>query len=153
MALRDNNDMVFLLVNILETILKMTALTYTAVEKGLGDAFDSKARDKLNVAALTVDNGIIEIVTGFLVASWTSKSAQIELKSTGNISIEAAEEQSVYIQSQTDAATPTPAITQGVWRTQLAGHLTELASILTEASTTIKGFVDENNKVDLPEEL
>jgi hypothetical protein len=152
MALRDNEDMVFLLVNALETVLKITGLTYTTVEGCLGD-LDSKMRDKLNVAALTIDNGIIETVTALLVFSWTSKSASISLKSNGSVSIEAAENQSVYIQNQSSAATPTPAITQGVWRTQLAGHLVEAAKIVTEATTTSKGFVEEANKDEMPEEL
>ncbi|MDR1430209.1 MAG: hypothetical protein LBI85_07940 [Spirochaetaceae bacterium] len=153
MALRDNNNFAFLLTNILETALKITAATYKAVEDCLSDVMDSKMRDKFNFAALLIDTGIIDIVTALLLATWTSKSAQIELKSTGAITIEAAEEQSVYIQNQSDAASPTPAITQGVWVTQLAGHLTEIGGIISEATTSIMSFVKDKNKEDEPEEL
>jgi hypothetical protein len=145
--------MVFILTNVLETVLRITALVYTAVELRLGDAVDSKVRDKLNVAALTVDNSIIEIVTGLLVFSWTSKSAKIELQSNGTISFEAESNETNYVQSQSVAATPSPSIKQAVWVTQLTGQLFKLGSILTEAATTIKGFENEKNEEELPEEL
>jgi hypothetical protein len=153
MALRDNNDFAFLLVNMLETALKITSTVYKTVEDCLDDVMDSKLRDKINVAALLIDTGIIDTVSALLVLTWTAKSAQIELKSSGAISIEAAENQQVYVQNQSSAATPTPAITQGIWRAQLAGHLTEIGGIVTEATTSIKSFVEDKNKKDEVEEL
>jgi hypothetical protein len=153
MALRGNDNFAFLLVNILETVLKITGIAYKAVEDCLGDVMDSKMRDKINFAALLIDTGIIDIVTAFLLLTWTAKSAQIELKSNGVISIEAAENQQVYVQNQSSAATPTPAVTQTIWRTQLVGHLAELGGIITEATTSIKSFVDDKNKEEELEEL
>jgi hypothetical protein len=153
MALRDNENSAFLLVNLLEMVLKMTALAYKAAEECLGDAMDSKMRDKINFSALLIDTGIIDIVSGLLALTGTAKSAQIELKSNGSISIEAAENQSVYVQNMSSAATPTPAITQGIWRVQLAGHLAEIGSIIAEAYTTVESFVKDKNEKDEPEEL
>jgi hypothetical protein len=153
MAIRDNDNFAFLLVNLLETILKITGATFKAVEDCLSEVMDSKLRDKINFAALLIDTGIVDIVTVLLAATWTSKSAQIELTSNGAISIEAAENQFVYVQNQSAAATPTPAITQGIWRAQLAGHLTEIGGIISEATTSIRSFVKDKNEKDEPEEL
>jgi hypothetical protein len=153
MALRDNENFAFLLVNLLETVLKITDVAYKAVEESLGDVMDSKMRDKINVSALLIDTGIIDMVSALLALTGTTKSAQIELKSNGAISIEAAEDQSVYVQNMSSDATPTPAITQGIWRAQLAGHLAEIGSIITEATTSIMSFVKDKNEKDEPEEL
>jgi hypothetical protein len=128
----------FQITSTLDTVLNLTSLVYSAIEKGYegADKMDSRFRDKLNLAAMTVDNSLIEIATACLLASWTSKSAKIELHSNGSLQIES----DVYDLTGTKLSTgtsATPALIQAIWVAQLAGgSIVGLSSIATDAGTS-----------------
>jgi hypothetical protein len=112
-------------VSFLDIILEMTSTVYTAIEaicSGLERADERKDKkedkkvegthwkDKLNHAALVVDNTIIEAAVIILTALGGMTASKIELKANGQIVMSADTIQNVYDGEFSQCATPSTAI-------------------------------------------
>jgi hypothetical protein len=127
--IKPSMDFVAMTKEILEMILKITAIVY----RHCGTAFsDPKERDQLNLAAIVTDNAIIEIATGIFLLARSTKTAKIELGAFGDIEIEAESFTDVTTLMKAQASSPTPAFEKAIWNAQLVKVLVDAGNIISE---------------------
>jgi hypothetical protein len=145
MALKNNEDAAFLLVDTLETILKITSEVYGIIEASTeeNEKFDG---DMFTLCTLAVDNGIINIVSGLLALTMTSKESKLTLESNGSITIEGQSLISALTIENKEVSTPTPALVQTQLVMKTARLLPDISSYVREVVTTSIGFYKEANK-------
>jgi hypothetical protein len=146
----------------LDLILELTGLVYTAVETGCNNQelreekendpekkrlADTNWKDKLNLAAIVVDNTIIEVALLMLLGLSSATTAKIELKADGQIVLNADTIQHVYDKNFSQCATPSNVI-QEVSRIPGAIQATfKAGTILTEIiNYSIETNYDNNAK-------
>jgi hypothetical protein len=139
MALKNNADAAFLLVNMLETILKITSEVYEVVE-AIGKKNDGFNEDMFTLCTLAIDNGIIDTASGFLVAAMTTKEAKLTLGADGTVAIEAQSFVNATTIQTSKVSTPTPAIKQAVLVGQAVALIPDISSFLREVTTSIIEF-------------
>jgi hypothetical protein len=132
MALKNNEDAAFLLVDTMELILKITAFVYSLPEFIKG--FDENKKieinmDMLNLCKLAIDNGIINIVSGLLALTTTSKEAKLILGSDGSVAIEAQSFIQATTTNNTEVSTPTLAARQVAMKMKFAGLFPDVFSL------------------------
>jgi hypothetical protein len=150
------------LVSFLDCVLEMTGKVYAMVEtiyRGLERADEKKEiagthwKDKLNHAALVIDNTIIEVAVVILTGLSGMTASKIELKANGQIVINADTIQHVYDTEFSQCATPSEAIETA---SRVPGVLTTIgkgAGILIDiANYSVQTYYD-NQEDEEEEEL
>jgi hypothetical protein len=71
--------------------------------------------DKLNYSAMVVDYGLMELFSGFLLATPSLQSASISLASCGQMTLQAESLVMSALANQTEALTPSLAVQEGLY--------------------------------------
>jgi hypothetical protein len=154
MPIKDNEDAALILVNTLETILKISAEVYAIVE-GINstwsprDSFHRFKREKgfdwdmFTLCTMAVDNGIIEIVSGLLAANVTFSESRMVLGADGSVLIQGANMVIATTVELKELATPTPAVRQIGLVTQTAQLVPQFSSFVRNAVDSITAFVQK----------
>ncbi|MDR2629865.1 MAG: hypothetical protein LBC60_02970 [Spirochaetaceae bacterium] len=150
MALKNNEDAAFLLVNSLEMILKITGEVYEIVEAANEDNDDFNG-DMFTLCTLAIDNGIIDTVSTLLAITMTSKESKLTLGSDGSVAIEAQTFVNATTATNAEVSSPTPALKQIELVMKVVNIIPDISSFLREVTTTIIGFAEgeENEQEEL----
>jgi hypothetical protein len=144
-ALKNNEDAAFYLVNVLEFILKLTSSVYATVEAIHGEDADFDA-DMFSLCTLAVDNGIIDTVSTLLGITATTRESKLTLGSDGSVTIEAQTFVNATTVQKSDVSSPTPAIKQAQMVLQTLSLLPDIVDFIRDTTTTIQGFVKKDEK-------
>jgi hypothetical protein len=112
----NEKDPVYILENIMDMILKITAEVYETIECGLPETMlsgdKSDTIDKLNLCAVYIDMGIINITTGFLCAygAAAKETPKFQLKGSGDIVLKADKQKEIYVTKNLSGGSPVGAI-------------------------------------------
>jgi hypothetical protein len=145
MALKHNEDAAFLLVNTLETILKITGEVYEVIE-ACNEGSDNFNGDMFTLCTLAIDNGIINTVSALLAATLTTKESKLALGSDGSLVIEAQTFVNATTIQKTDVSSPTPALRQAQLVFQTINLIPDTAGFLRNVTTSIMGFAKKEEK-------
>ncbi|MDR0684534.1 MAG: hypothetical protein LBF83_05345 [Spirochaetaceae bacterium] len=136
----------------LKMVLSITAAVYNAVDAGYGQAFKSGVigsitqgkdnpwgaqaksdfRDKLNLVALSIDAGIVDIAVGaYVIRGAGLAGAKISLNAGGSITLKAGEEKSLYASAITGAAVSAPLIAEKA--TKVVEFVSRGAEVVSDA--------------------
>jgi hypothetical protein len=151
MALKNNEDAAFLLVNTLETILQFTTEVYATVERinstwSPRDSFHIFRRDKgfdwdmFTLCTVAIDNGIIEIVSGLLGLTMTLKESKLILGADGSIVLEASKYVNATTEQSQEVSTPTPLVKQAGLVFQTAQIIPQISAFVRNTVTGVIGF-------------
>ncbi|MDR1985891.1 MAG: hypothetical protein LBP88_02830 [Treponema sp.] len=144
-ALKNNEDAAFYLVNVLEFILKLTSTVYATVETIHGED-ESFNADMFTLCTLAIDNGIIDTVSALLAATLTTRESKLNLGSDGSVTIEAQTFVNATTVQTAEVSSPTPAIKQAQIVLQTLGLLPDITDFIRDAVTTIMGFTQKEEK-------
>jgi hypothetical protein len=153
MALKNNEDAAFLLVNTLETILQFSQEVYAIVERvnrswSPVDSFHYWKRNKgfpwdmFTLCTVAVDNGIIEIVSGLLAMTITMKESKLILGADGSIVLECEKYVNATTNQSQEVSTPTPLVKQVGLVAQTAQLIPQASAFLRNTITGITGFIE-----------
>jgi hypothetical protein len=142
MALKNNEDAAFLLVDTLEMILKITGEVYSVVEEIMGGNDDFNG-DMFNLCTLAIDNGIINIVSTLLALTFTSRESKLALGSDGSIAIEGQSLISALTIENKELSTPTPALMQTQLIMKTVKLIPDISSFVREVTTSIMEFAEK----------
>jgi hypothetical protein len=145
MVLKNNEDAAFHLVNTMEMILKMTSEVYSLIE-AFTEGVEEFDGDMFTFCTLAVDNGIINIVSGLLARTMTSRESKITLGSDGSVAIEAQTFINATTTSSTEVSTPTPAMRQIALVMKSVNFIPDLVGFVRKVTTSIKGFAKKDEK-------
>jgi hypothetical protein len=168
MALKNNEDAAFILVDTLDTILSITAEVYAIVERintswSPRDSFHYFKKDKVTVnkttnkkegfdwdmftlCTMAVDNGIIEIVSGLLALTLTVKESKLVLGSDGSAVIEAQTFAAVTSGEERQVSTPTPLVKQTGLVLKTVRLAPQVSAFVRNTVTSIQGFTQGDNR-------
>jgi hypothetical protein len=143
MALKNNEDAAFLLVNTMEMILKITGEVYAVIEACNEENEDFNG-DMFNLCTLAVDNGIINIVSALLAVTFTMKESKLTLGSDGSVAIEAQSFINATTTTSNEVSSPTPALKQAELVMKTVNLIPDMSSFVRNVTTSIMGFAQKD---------
>jgi hypothetical protein len=152
MALKNNEDAAFLLVDTLEMVLKITAEVYSVVEELMEDYLEKEDQgDMFTLCTLAIDNGIISIVSTLLALTMTTRESKLTLGSDGSIAIEGQSLISALTIEKKELSTPTPALIQTQLIMKIVKLIPDISSFVGEVTTSIMEFAEKEEPKVLEE--
>jgi hypothetical protein len=145
MALKNNEDAAFLLVNAMEQILNLTSEVYAVIEACNEDNEDFNG-DMLTLCGLAIDNGIIDTVSMLLALTMTTKESKLTLGSDGSVAIEAQTFVNATTATNAAVSTPTPAATQIALVAKTIKLIPDISKFVREVTTSIMKFAKKEEK-------
>jgi hypothetical protein len=153
MAIKNDTDLAFKLVDTLGLILSITRETYGIIAMANKKNKDFN-KDMFTLCTIAVDYGIIDIVSGLLAATMTIKESKLALGSDGTVAIEAQTLVQAVSATNQEVATPTLAIQQFTLVTKVLGLVPELSAFGRKvANLTMKGISSQEEKLSKREAL
>jgi hypothetical protein len=153
MAIKNDTDLAYKLVDVMELILNITEEVYAIIRlaNNKNEDFDE---DMFTLCTLAVDNGIRDIVFGLLALTETTKESKLTLGSDGSVAIEAQTLIQAVTTTTTEVETPTLALEQFSLVTKIIGLVPEFSSLGRDiASLVMKGLDSRDKKPKTMEEL
>jgi hypothetical protein len=152
MAIKNDTDLAFKLVDTLGLILSITREVYGIVELANKKNKDFK-KDMFTLCTIAIDYGIIDIVSGLLALTMTTKESKLLLGSDGTVAIEAQTIVQAGAVSQ-KVETPTLALQQFALVTKGLSLVPDLIGLGRKvAGLTMTGISNNEEKFSKTEEL
>jgi hypothetical protein len=147
MAIKNDTDLAFKLVDTLGLILSITKETYGIIEMA-NKKNKNFNKDMFTLCTIAVDYGIIDTVSALLAAIMTIKTSKLSLGSDGTVAIEAQTLVQAVSATNKKVATPTLAIQQFTLVTKVLGLVPELSGLARKvANLTMKGISNHEEKL------
>jgi hypothetical protein len=153
MAIKNDADLAYKLVDVMGLLLSITKEVYAPIKFSKRKKKDFN-EDMFTLCTVAVDNGIINIVSGLLALTETTKESKLILGSDGSIAMEAQTLIQAVTATQTEVKTPTLALQQFSLITKVAGLSPQFVGLGRDiASLVMKGINSRKTKPKEWEEL
>jgi hypothetical protein len=152
------NDPITVVQSILGMILNITETVYDTVEYSMdyNGEMSSTAKDNLNLCSLYIDQGFINIASGFLCAygAAAAETPQFRLKGSGDIVLKADKEKEFYVTKKLSGGSPAGAIHEtldtvkfGIGAVTAVGDLTKSFISAVNASNAVRNPEEEKEEL------
>jgi hypothetical protein len=135
------------LTNLLGLVLSIAETVYSCIEQSmdLAGTLDRKARDNINISALIIDNSLIMAVTFILCFIETVDSGKIAIGADGSITLRAEKENSIFVTSSAQVATPTSVITKVPYLIKIVQSVVEIGQLSANFGMAVKALKSQND--------
>jgi hypothetical protein len=143
MAVKNDQDPAFLLVDTVDMILNITESVYNTI-KVCNEKNKDFNKDMLSFIGLSIDNGIIEIATGILILKAGIALSKLILGSDGSVTIQGSQLFTAVTTEVKELLTPTPMVFKISMGVKTGAAIVKTRNLVKD---TI-GFIEMQNKYD-----